>query len=125
VWLLILLLEAGPTQAYQYQPVAKEEAPKPSPVSLGLPVLLGASLDIASTEWALQHCSSCREGNSVLGAKGSERLFVKGTGALAFYSLTLAASKDHPKTAKWLSRGYLALGMVSAGWNVKKGLDKR
>jgi hypothetical protein len=124
MWLLLLLLEVGPTQAYQYQPVAKEEPSRPSSVSLGVPVLLGAGLDIASTEWALAHCSNCREGNTILGNKQSERLFVKGAGALAFYSLTRVASKDHPKTAKWMARGYLVFGALSAAWNVKQGLDK-
>jgi len=124
MWLLLLMLVGPPDPKFSYQPVAKEEEPKPSLVSLGVPVLLGAGLDIASTEWALAHCSNCREGNTILGNKQSERLFVKGAGALAFYSLTRVASKDHPKTAKWMARGYLGFGALSAAWNVKQGLDK-
>ena len=80
----------------------------------------GAFLDLWSTEYALAHCSDCKEGNP-LGFSRPARTLLKGVSVVvAVAGLHKVRRDGHPVWAKWLGRGLLAAQVGAAVNNVAR-----
>jgi hypothetical protein len=70
-------------------------------------IILGQSLDLASTEFALNH--GAREGNFLVKERSARYLTKTAGTVLAIKTCSHLRKHGHEKSAKWASRGILIL----------------
>ena len=82
---------------------------------------MAAGADLASTHWALERCSGCSEGNPLM-SEPALAIAVKAAG-VAGVSLGCRELRrmGHPRAAKVLRWGVVAIWMGVAAHNLRKG----
>ena len=83
-----------------------------------------AAADYASTRWALERCSSCREVNPWMREPATALLVKAGGVAAATGGCEVLRRRGHRRAARWLRWGVAALWLGLAAHNVRVGVTR-
>jgi len=86
---------------------------------------LAAAADLATTHWALDRCPGCYEANPLVPSEPALSMVVK-TGAVAatVWGCDRLRRDGHPRWAKALRWGVVAIWGGAAAWNIHQGRNR-